>query len=63
MMLSRLLIEKTYGRLFASRFDYFILVLLIPFTFILDIVLIIPEFISLFLYHKIEEGEGDEDDE
>lgn len=54
MILTRLLLESTIYKLFTDRLRYFICVLLIPFTFILDIILIIPEIISLILYRIIE---------
>lgn len=56
MILTRLLLESTIYKLFTDRLRYFICVLFIPFTFILDIILIIPEIISLILY-KIIEGD------
>lgn len=61
MILTRLLLENTIWKLFTDRLRYFICVLFIPFTFILDLILIIPEIIALFLYHKIEEGEVDDE--
>ena len=57
MILTRLLLENTIYKVFTNRFRYFICVLLIPFTFILDIILIIPEIIALVLYKIIEEGD------
>lgn len=57
MILTRLLLENTIYKVFTDRLRYFICVLLIPFTFILDIILIIPEIIALVLYKIIEEGD------
>lgn len=57
MILTRLLLEITIFKIVTDRFRYFICVLLIPFTFILDLIFIIPEIISLILYKIIE---GDE---
>jgi hypothetical protein len=54
MILTRLLLENTIYKLFTDRLRYFICVLLIPFTFMLDIILIIPEIIALILYRIIE---------
>lgn len=54
MILTRLLLESTIFKLFTDRLRYFICVLLIPFTFILDLIFIIPEIIALILYNIIE---------
>ena len=50
MILTRLLLDKTINRYITDIWYYLICVLLIPFTFILDIILIIPEIITLILY-------------
>ena len=54
MILTKMLIEATIYSLFPDEYDYLTCIMLIPFTFIVDIILIIPEIIAILLYKKIE---------